>query len=258
MGYFVTSFSDRVRRSDGLIGTWVKTPSSVVCEILAVTDLDMVCLDAEHAPFGRSEMDSCIAVLRAMGMPALVRVPSAEPSHILNALDCGAIGIVAPHICSGDQARELVKACHFGAGGRGYAGSTRAAGFTTTSLADNLKAARRETVVIAQIEDLEALDNLDEITAVDGIDCLFVGRIDLTVAMGVESPMDDKVLSAVEQICAAGKKAGKPVGMFTPSIAEIPRWKAAGASLFILDSDQGFLLKSSKALTDNFRQNWNS
>lgn len=253
----MSSFSDRVGRREGLIGTWVKTPSPVVCEILTKTGLDMVCLDAEHAPFGRSEMDSCIAMLRAMGMPALVRVPSAEPSHILNALDCGATGIVAPHICTADQAKALVKACHFGAGGRGYAGSTRAAGFTTTSLADNLNAAKRDTVVIAQIEDLEALDNLDEIVAVDGIDCLFVGRIDLTVAMGVGSPMDGEVLTAVERICDAGKKAGKPVGMFTPSIAEIPRWKTAGASLFLLDSDQGFLLKGAKALTDSFSENWN-
>lgn len=253
----MTSFSNRIRKGEGLVGTWVKTPSPVVSEILAMTDLDMVCLDAEHAPFGRVEMDICIAMLWAAGMPALVRVPSTDPAQILNALDCGATGIVAPHICSGIQARDLVKACHFGAGGRGYAGSTRAAGFTTNPLAENLKSARNETVVIAQIEDLEALDNLDEIAAAEGIDCLFVGRIDLTVAMGAKSPMDDEVVAAVERICAAGKKADIPVGMFTPSIAEIPRWKTAGASLFLLDSDQGFLLKGARGLTGTFRKNWN-
>lgn len=251
-------FADKVKRQEGLIGTWVKTPSPVVCEVLALTKMDMVCLDAEHAPFGRSEMDSCVAMLRAKAMPVLVRVPSAEPSHILNALDCGATGIVAPHICNADQARNLVKACHFGAGGRGYAGSTRAAGFTTSPMGDNLHNAKCDTVVVAQIEDLDALDNLDEIASVEGVDCLFVGRIDLTVAMGAKSPLEDGVMTAVERICAAGKKAGKPVGMFTPFIDEIPRWKAAGASLFLLDSDQGFMLKGANTMTDTFRESWNS
>lgn len=254
----MATYRDRLLAGDGLIGTWVKTPSHLVAEVLGMSDLDMVCLDAEHAPFGRLEMDQCIATLRNAGMPVLVRVPVAEPAQILNALDCGATGVLAPHICTKEQAEAFAKACRYGAGGRGYAGSTRAGGFTTRPMAKNLGVSRNETVVIAQIEDLEALDNLDEIAAVEGLDCLFIGRIDLTVAYGAETPNDPRVIAAVEQICAAGRKVGKPVGMFTPSMDEIPEWKAKGASLFLLDSDQGFLLKGAAALAVQFKEKFNS
>lgn len=125
-------------------------------------------------------------------------------------------------------------------------------------MAKKLGVSRNETVVIAQIEDLEALDNLDEIAAVEGLDCLFIGRIDLTVAYGAETPNDPRVIAAVEQICAAGRKVGKPVGMFTPSMDELPGWKAKGTSLFLLDSDQGFLLKGAAALVTQFKEKFNS
>jgi len=254
----MTTYRDKLLAGDGLIGTWIKTPSPLVSEVLGMSDLDMVCLDAEHAPFGRPEMDQCIASLRNAGMPVLVRVPIAEPAQILNALDCGATGVIAPHICTREQAEAFAKACRFGAGGRGYAGSTRAAGFTSIPMAKNLDVSKNETVVIAQIEDLEALENLDEIVAVEGIDCLFIGRIDLTVAYGAETPNDPRIIAAVKQICAAARKAEKRIGMFTPSLDELPSWKAEGASLFLLDSDQGFLLKGAAALSRQFKEKFNS
>ena len=83
------TFRHRLRARDLLVGTWVKTPAPVVCEVLAGTGLDVLTLDAEHAPFGRAELDACLAICRASGVPALVRVPSADPAQILNALDGG-------------------------------------------------------------------------------------------------------------------------------------------------------------------------
>lgn len=246
------NFRKRLLAAEPLIGTWVKTPSPIIVEVLGLATLDVVCLDAEHAPFGRLEIDQSIAASRAAEMPVLVRVPSVEPHHILNALDCGATGIIAPHITSATQAEAFAKACRYGAGGRGYAGSTRAAGYTTIPMAKNLAANHEETVVIAQIEDLEALDVLDEIAAIEGIDCLFVGRIDLTVAYGADSPHNDRVVRAVEKICEVGKKHNKAVGMFCPSVSEVPRWRAAGTNLFLLGSEQSFILDGANALKESF------
>jgi 2-keto-3-deoxy-L-rhamnonate aldolase RhmA len=95
--------------------------------------------------------------------------------------------------------------------------------------------------VIAQIEDLEALDEIDAIAAVPGLDALFIGRIDLTIALGCTSPDDPKVIAAVERILAACRTAGRACGMFTPRPADVPQWQAQGASLFLLGSDHGFL-----------------
>ncbi len=244
------AFRARLHGGDILLGTWVKTPSPVVCEVLARSGLDVLALDAEHAPFGRAELDACLAICRALGMPALVRVPSADPAAILNALDCGATGVLVPHVASVVQAEAAVRACHYGAGGRGYAGSTRAAGFAGRPIAEQLRRSREETTVILQIEDVEALDVVDRIAAVEGIDALFVGRVDLTVSLGATQLDDARVISAVESICAAGRHRGVPVGMFVGDPAEARRWIPHGATLFLLGSDHGFLLSGARALRE--------
>ncbi len=249
----LTSFRQRLLDQEPLIGSYLKTPSSIISEVLGLTPLDAVCLDAEHAPFGRLELDACIFALRAAGMPSLVRVPSAAPTEILNALDCGATGVVVPHVCSAAEAEAVAHAARFGRGGRGYAGSTRAAGYTTKSMADHQADSGANTTVIAQIEDIEAVERIDEIAAVDGIDCLFVGRIDLTVALGAASPDDPRVIEAVETICAAGRAAGKSVGMFVPKVEEAKRWREQGASLFLLSSDHSFILQGARSLVTAFR-----
>lgn len=246
-------FRRRLLNGDLLIGTWVKTPSPIVCEVLGKTDLDVLCLDAEHAPFGRLELDACVAATRAAGLPSLVRVPSADPHDILNALDCGATGIVVPHVRTRDDAEAICQRSLYGPGGRGYAGSTRAADFGGRGIAEQMRASADQTTVIAQIEDVEALDAIDEIAAVERVDCLFVGRIDLTISLGRTDPSDSTVIKAVEKICAASTKAGKPVGMFVSSVEEAKQWIEQGVSLFLLSSDQAFLKAGARGLVAALR-----
>ena len=237
-----------------IVGTFVKTPSPIVVEVLALTGVDCICLDAEHAPFDRSAIDLCVLAARAAGKPVLVRVASAAPEHILNALDCGATGIVVPHIRSADEARAAVRASHYGHGGRGYAGSSRAAGYTTTAMPRHQHASAANTVVILQIEDPEAIDAIDAIAQVDGVDALFVGRVDLTVAYGADSQDDPRVVAAVEAVCAAGRRHGRTIGMFLARVDDVPDWRAKGASLFLLGSDHGFILAGAAALVERVRR----
>lgn len=248
-----STFRQRLLNRDLLVGTFVKTPAPVVCEVLGKSDLDVLCLDAEHAPFGRLELDACISATRAVGMPALVRVPSADPANILNALDCGATGVVVPHVKTAEEAQALCQRSLYGPGGRGFAGSTRAAGFGGKAIADQLRESADGTTIIAQIEDLEALDAIDEIAAVERVDCLFVGRIDLTVALGKTDPAAPVVVEAVEKICAVGGNAGKAVGMFVSNVEETQYWKDKGASLFLLASDQAFLIAGARNLVSALR-----
>jgi 2-keto-3-deoxy-L-rhamnonate aldolase RhmA len=246
-------FRERLHAGQKLVGTFVKTPAPVVTEVLARSGLDLLVLDAEHAPFGRAELDGCLAIAAALQMPTLVRVPSAEPALILNALDCGATGVMVPHVASVAAARAAVAACHHGPGGRGYAGSTRAAGFAGRSIAEQLERARRSTAVVVQIEDAEALDTIDGIAGVPGIDALFVGRIDLTVSLGQTDPAHSTVVAAVERICAAGRAAGVPVGMFVTTTEEAKLWMERGATLFVLSSDHTFLLSGARQLREAMR-----
>jgi 2-keto-3-deoxy-L-rhamnonate aldolase RhmA len=236
------TFKQRLAAGEVLVGSFVKTPSPIIVEVLALTDLDCLCLDAEHAPFDRATIDLGILAARAAGKDVLVRIPYNSPEHSLNAFDCGATGIVVPHVRSADEARAVAQACHYGAGGRGYAGSSRAAGYTTRTIAAHLAASAARSTVIVQIEDPEAIDAIDGIAQVPGIDALFVGRVDLTVAYGADSQDDPRVIEAVEAVCDAGRRHGRPVGMFLSRPEDIAKWHAKGANLFLLGSDHGFLL----------------
>jgi 2-keto-3-deoxy-L-rhamnonate aldolase RhmA len=247
MGNNINEFRQRLRGGDPLIGTFVKTPSSIVADVLGYTDLDVFCIDTEHAPFGRLEIDLCVGVFRAADKPSLIRIADDSPREIRNALDSGATGIVVPHVTTAEQAATIVKAAHFGDGGRGYAGSTRAANFTNKNMADHVRDSREQTAVIVQIEDIAALPNVAEIAAVEGVDCLFVGRVDLAVAMQ-KGVSDDTVMTTVRQICADASGADSAVGMFTPNIDELPDWLDADVSLFLLSSDQSMLLAGANAL----------
>ena len=253
MGERIHSFRARLTSGAPLIGTFVKTPAPVVCEVLARAPLDVVCIDAEHAPFGRIEIDACVAALRAADQPSLVRIAAGTAPEIQGALDSGATGILVPHVTTAGQAAAIARAARFGAGGRGYSGATRAAGFGTGGMRDHLADSAAHTTVVVQIEDPEALESVAAIAAVDGIDALFIGRIDLAVAMN-QDPFAPAVVDAVAAVCAAGRKSGVAVGMFTPDIDEIPRWRAAGASLFLLGSDQGFMLAGARQLAAAFQE----
>ncbi len=242
------TFKQRLAAGDLLVGSFVKTPSPINVEVLALTGLDCLCLDAEHAPFDRITLDLCILAARAAGKDVLVRIPSASPEHSLNAFDCGATGVVVPHVRSADEARAIVRACQYGAGGRGYAGSSRAAGYTTRPMTEHLSGSAARSTVILQIEDPEAIDAIDGIAQVPGVDALFVGRVDLTVAYGADSQDDPRVLAAVEAVCAAARRHGRPVGMFLSRPGDVAHWHAKGANLFLLGSDHGFLLTGAAEL----------
>ena len=248
MGQGSVTLKSRIAQGDTLLGTFLKTPHPHIVEVLGSSGLDCLCIDAEHAPFDRRDLDACIMAAQLSGIPALVRTASNAPEQLLNALDCGADGVVVPHVRTASAARDIVASAHYRPGGRGYAGSSRAAGYGAKAMADHKADSAAKTVVVAQIEDVEALDQIDEIAAVEGIDALFVGRIDLTVALGCESPDDPRVVVAVERIVAACVAARRPVGMFLSRPADVPLWRAKGATLFLLGSDHGFVRSGAQTL----------
>src|SRR5258707_9711843 len=227
MGDRIQSFRPRLTDRVPLIGTFLKTPSPMLCELLAHAQLDVVCLDAEHAPFGRMEIDGCVAALRAADQPSLVRISADTAADIRNALDAGATGILVPHVKSVDQAAAIVRASRYGDGGRGYSGSTRAADFAAKGMQAHLRDSGAQTTVIVQIEDLAALGPAAAIAAVEGVDCIFIGRADLAVAMQRDTSAPG-VIDAVLGACAAAKSAGTAIGMFCADVGGSPQGRAPG------------------------------
>ena len=245
-----TSFLDGLDQGHFQAGAFVKTPAAEVVELLALGGLDFVCLDAEHAPFGRREIDGCIALARAVGLPALVRVEAASPTALLQALDSGATGVLVPHVKDVQTAQAVARLTRFGDGGRGYAGSTRSAGFATRSMGAVLSDAASKPVVFAQIEDPGALEAVDGILAVEGITGVFFGAADLAVGLGVNDTGDPAVRDAFADVAAASRRAGKPLAAFAGGASHAARLKQAGVGLALLGSDQSYLLAGAQAVVE--------
>jgi len=248
----MNNFKQLLAEKKPLLGTFVKTPHHHNTEVLSKLGFDTLCLDAEHAPFDRGDLDRCILAAKANKQHVVVRIANDSHDSILNILDLGADGVVIPHIKSANQLEKVIKSCYFGHNGRGYAGSTRMAGYTTHSIQQNIEYNHSNTTIIAQIEDLDALDQLSEICQVDGLDCLFIGRMDLTVALGEVDPGAGVVIKAIQQIIDVAQQYNVSVGMFVANLDELPTWIEQQVSLFLLGSDHSFMLTGAKALQTRF------
>ena len=243
------SLRAKLARGDRLIGTWIKTPAPIVVEVLADTELDLVILDAEHAPFSRFELDACVFAAKSSEMDVLVRVPTAQPHHVLQALDTGATGVLVPHVRTAEEAVNVSRSARFGPGGRGYAGSTRAAGYGTKPMEVHKADSDSRTVVVVQLEDAEAVAHAGEIAAIDGIDGIFIGTVDLSVSLGAPGPGAPAVLEAVAEITRAACEEGCPVGVFANSAEQVGYFAEIGVTLFLMQSDHAFLRSGAAALT---------
>jgi staphyloferrin B biosynthesis citrate synthase len=235
----VPSFRQRLLAAEPLIGTFLKTPTSHATEIVSDLGFDFVVIDQEHAPFDRATTDIALLTARALGMAALVRVSG--PDAILSVLDCGATGVLVPHVASATNAREIAALCRYRGGKRGFATSTRAGRYTAVPMWQHIAESDVNMVFVAQIEDVEALDEVDAIAAIEGVDSLFIGRGDLTAAFGDQANDPPAVREAVERICEAARRAQKPISVYVGAAAEAAWLRELGASAFILSSDQGFL-----------------
>ncbi|WP_316979386.1 HpcH/HpaI aldolase family protein [Shumkonia mesophila] len=242
------SLRQRLLSHEFLLGLFVKTPAHEVIEVLALSGIDFVCLDSEHAAFDRARLDLCLAMAKAIGLPSLVRVSHAAAAPILQALDAGAAGVVVPHVDSVEKAHQVARWAHYGIGGRGYAGTTRMGGFGTRPRTEVLDFNRTQNIVIAQIEDPSGVDAVDEIAAVDGIDALFIGKADLTVGYGAADQNAEVVEQAYDKIVAAGRKAGKPVAGVIGGVKAAASVRERGISMGFVGTDHSLILNGAKAI----------
>lgn len=242
----------RILAREMLCGTFIKTPAIEVIEVLAAAGLDFICLDAEHSAFDRARMDTCLAMARALGLPALVRVPEGTPAQILMALDAGAVGVVVPHCYSVEKAETVARAAHFGHGGRGYAGSTRSAGYATRPMPEVL-GMDDETIVLGQIEEPEGVEAAAAIAAVAGIDGLFVGPADLAVCYGKTDINDPQVRAAMKHVGDVTAAAGKGAVTFAPNPDTTKALKDLGINMFFYASEHAWMLQGARTTVSGFK-----
>lgn len=249
----IATFRTTVATGKPLAGTFMKTPSVDMLEVLILSGLDFVCIDCEHAPFDRQTLNACLALSRAADFPVLIRVVSGSAENIGAALDLGATGIVVPHVTDAGVAADVARRSRFGRGGRGYAGSTRWAGFATRAMSDILAQSKAETIVIAQIEDAEAVEECEAIAATPGIDALFIGPADLSVAYGKSDTESPELHAAMARVGAAAQAHDKAYMTFVPTAERAHALRKYGFGAFFIASEHSWVLQGARAQVAGIR-----
>jgi 4-hydroxy-2-oxoheptanedioate aldolase len=214
-------------------------------EVLGYCGFDWICIDRQHGSFGEGVLYGLLQAFSASDTPVLVRVPGNEPAAIMRALDAGAEGVIVPLVEDATAARLAVSACRYPPHGIRSWGPTRVrhrvAGYSS-------EVADQRVVCAVMVETALGLENLEEIAAVPGLDCIFAGPSDLALALGaVPSLLDVNpvVADAIARIPSACAGHGKVAGIFTGGAEQAAIWRSRGFHLISLQSDR--LLMSERA-----------
>jgi 4-hydroxy-2-oxoheptanedioate aldolase len=238
-----------------LAGMWVCSGSPLVAELCAGSGLDWLLIDAEHSPNG---LESVLAQLQAIhGYPihTLVRPPVNDTVVIKQYLDLGVQNLLLPMVNSMAEAEAAVAATRYPPEGVRGVGSALARAARWNRIPDYLARAGETISVTVQIESGAAVDAVEDILKVDGVDAIFLGPSDLAASMGLLGQQDhEEVRAAVERCIKAATTAGKPAGVnaFNPDTAR--RYLAAGAAFVLVGADVALLARGSEALAAKYAQ----
>jgi 2-keto-3-deoxy-L-rhamnonate aldolase RhmA len=238
---------ERLAAGETLIGSFLSLGSPLAAEALGLAGFDWLLVDLEHGGGQEAELLGQVLGVRAAGVHALVRVESAERSRTARVLDLGVEGVMCPQINSAEAAATWASALHYGPDGiRGVALSHRAARFGTDP--DAIANARRTTLGVAQIESPAAVEEVERIAAVPGIDVVFIGPSDLTYSMGIFRQFDHPdYRAAVERVVTAAGDAGKAAGIFFGSPDFLPQAVADGFRMIGIGSDATYMMAGARA-----------
>ena len=224
-------------------GCFLKFSDADSAEIIGQLGYDFCVVDAEHASFAPREITHILRACDLANMPCIVRTPGLNGGFILSVLDSGAAGVQVPNIDTEEQARTMVSmARYMPEGTRGFAPTTRAAGFGLGPSPAEYAAHANDTVItVAHCESKTGAENLDAILAVPGLDVVFVGPMDMSQSFGkVGQTGDTEVKAAIEGAITRTAAAGKAPG-FICGPAMVPYYRDLGVLYFLLGTDQGFM-----------------
>jgi 2-dehydro-3-deoxyglucarate aldolase/4-hydroxy-2-oxoheptanedioate aldolase len=230
-------------------------PSPKMIELAALSGgYHAVWIDEEHAALTQRDIEVLALACRSVGFDSYVRVAPLNYAAIMRPMEAGVGGVMAAQIRSVAEAEQIVAWAKFPPDGiRGINPSNYEADYTTRSLADHIAICNRDRWLSVQIETLEALESVDQIAAVNGIDHLFVGPADLSVALGVPGEyLHPRCLEALARVSAATKRNRKSWGILVRSPEHATKCQELGCQLFAFVNDLGAVLQGFKAVRANY------
>jgi len=236
-------------------GPFMKFTDPAAVEIMGFAGFDFVIIDAEHGPISIENAQNMIRAAESVNITPIIRVGNNEESFILRALDIGAQGIEIPQINSKSDAVRAVKSVKYSPQGeRGVCRYVRAANYSSMDKFKYFKSANKETMIIAHIEGVEGINNLDEILSVSGIDVIFIGPYDLSQSLGIPGEVNHPlVIEKMKEVVLKCKQSKVAVGTFADNIKTAKSWISLGVQYMAFSVDVGILYNASKNIVNKLK-----
>ncbi|HEU4925013.1 MAG TPA: HpcH/HpaI aldolase/citrate lyase family protein [Burkholderiales bacterium] len=248
------AFKRALRALTPQIGLWSSLSSNYTVEVIAGAGFDWILLDSEHSP---ADIENLLTQLQAAApypTHPVVRIPWNDMVTIKRVLDIGAQSLLVPYVSTADEAKAAVSYTRYPpAGVRGVAGTTRATRFGR--IADYARRAHEQICLLVQVETQGALDNIEAICEIDGVDGVFIGPADLHASLGHPGEIaNPKVKPMIDDAIRRIRKAGKAPGILTPNEADARHWLDCGALFVAVGADVGILARGAEALAAKFKR----
>jgi 2-keto-3-deoxy-L-rhamnonate aldolase RhmA len=238
---FKNKVKELLRNGQPAIGTGIAVSDTFAVEVLAAAGYDWFFIDTEHCPIGTEALLRVLLAMKGSDTVPVVRLMNNHPDYFKMALDLGALGVVVPLIQSAEDARRAVDACRYPpAGTRGF-GPVRVSQYHH-QLKEYVARANDEILLVAQVETIQGVRELDAILEVEGIDAIFVGSGDLSSSLNHLGEFDHpEVKTAVTEVFTKAKRAGKPFGYWASTPEEFADYVKRGATLMLVGGDLQFV-----------------
>jgi len=246
----MSSLKARLKKGDLVVGLMIselRNPNFV--HMLALNGYDFFILDNEHGAYSPETVSDNIAGARGAGITPIVRIPEIRRETILKPLDSGAAGLLVPQVNTVEQAKEVIYHAKYPPmGNRGVALRRPHNLYCDVVPTDYLRQANEETLIAVQAETPQAIQNLEEIVAVPGIDVVFIGPFDLSVSLGIPGEVNHpREIEAIDKVIEISRRRGVGVGIQLFDVPSIQSWVRKGMRMISYNSDSAILAKAAAA-----------
>jgi len=233
----------KLQNNELTLGSWMMVGHPAIAEILSKSGLDWVVVDLEHTTISEAQAGEALRVIDLCGTFPMVRLTSNNPDQIKRMMDAGARGVVVPNVSSAEEARRAVQATKYGPDGTRGVGLGKAQGYGS-GFDEYLSWQKNGPVVIVQIEDIAAVDRIESILAVPGVDGYFIGPYDLSCSMGIPGEFENpRFQETINKILQIGLDAGRPAGIHVvePDLEQLRRRVSEGYRIIAYSVDTRML-----------------
>jgi 2-keto-3-deoxy-L-rhamnonate aldolase RhmA len=217
---------------------------------------DFIFIDMEHGSYNMETVADMVRGAKSAGIGTIIRVPRLETFFISRVLDAGAEGIMVPMTSTKEDAETIARFSKYAPiGQRGFGSNSGMTDFTPQKATVFMKEANEHTLIVAQIETKEAIENIDAILSVEGIDVGLIGPNDLSNSLGIPDQMNSELLTnAIDKVVQTAKKRGKATGIHIGSVEAIKKWRAKGMTVLACSTDINFQYNAAKATLEDMKR----